>query len=266
MKIVRYIRRDSIIHQLDPRTLLLFLGMIITSTFLLNHPISLTLIFLIVLLTAYKAKVLKEFFMRIKRLFPMIAFAFFIWFLFPYLSLFHSVPKGGTSLSLFFMSVNSKRVMYALSMSIRILILVTTPILFFMVLPNSDLVRALEELKFPYHIAFGIGLSLRMVDVFEDEFRTTREAQKSRGVEMDKGGLIKRIKNQIPVILPVILQGIKKSDYLAMAMDLRGFNSIESRTNYRELDFKSLDYKFIGLSLTLLILTILLRIRGVGVL
>lgn len=263
---VEYIRKESMIHELDPRVLLLAFGILMASTFALNHPISLLLIFSLVLLTAYKAKILKEFLVRSRRLFPMVIFAFFIWFLFPHLSLFHSVPQGETSFSLFFFEFSFNRTMYALSMSLRILTLITTPLLFFMVVSNSDFIKALEELSFPYHIAFGLGLSLRMVDVFEDKFKTTKEAQKSRGVEMDKGGLIKRIKNQIPVILPVIIQGIKKSDDLAMAMDLRGFENIDSRTTYKELELSRMDYVMTGISLIFLTLTILFRSMGLGVL
>jgi len=69
--------------------------------------------------------------------------------------------------------------------------------------------------------------------------QTVVDAQRSRGLELDKGNLLKRVRNLIPILIPLLLIAIRRSLELAEA---RGFPGKEGRTSLFELRFKPVDY------------------------
>jgi energy-coupling factor transport system permease protein len=73
-------------------------------------------------------------------------------------------------------------------------------------------------------MVFTLGLTLRHISTFSDEYITIKEAQTSRGLELDKGFLIKRIRNYIPVLIPLLIRSIENAERLSLAMDLKLFS------------------------------------------
>ena len=67
------------------------------------------------------------------------------------------------------------------------------------------------------------------------------DAQRSRGLELDKGSFLNKIRNYIPILLPLIINSIRRSLELAEAMESRAFGSTQDRTNLYELNMKSSD-------------------------
>ena len=63
-------------------------------------------------------------------------------------------------------------------------------------------------------------------------------AQKSRGVDYNKGFLISKIRSITTLIIPLLVSCFTKSDELAIAMDSRGYDPYGKRSKYRELKFK----------------------------
>ncbi len=68
------------------------------------------------------------------------------------------------------------------------------------------------------------------------------DAQRSRGLELDKGNFITRVKNYIPILLPLIINSIRRSLELAEAMESRAFGATKERTNIYELGMSGSDY------------------------
>ena len=50
--------------------------------------------------------------------------------------------------------------------------------------------------------------------------------------ELSKGNVIEKVKQVIPLILPLFLQSFQKAEKIAMAMDARGYGLIEKRSRY----------------------------------
>jgi len=48
--------------------------------------------------------------------------------------------------------------------------------------------------------------------------QTVVDAQRSRGLELDKGNLLKRVRNYIPILIPLLLIAIRRSLELAEAL------------------------------------------------
>ena len=60
------------------------------------------------------------------------------------------------------------------------------------------------------------------------------KAQKARGAEFGKGGLIKRAKALIPVLIPLLVGSFRRADELADAMDSRCYAGSKKRTKYKK--------------------------------
>lgn len=75
--------------------------------------------------------------------------------------------------------------------------------------------------------------------------QTVVDAQRSRGLELDKGNFMKRVRNYIPILIPLIISAIRRSVELAEALESRAFGATEHRTAIVTLKMKFMDYSVI---------------------
>jgi energy-coupling factor transport system permease protein len=111
----------------------------------------------------------------------------------------------------------------------------------------------------PYEFCFAFTTAVRFVPVLADEAQTIMDAQKARGLELERGNFIKRIKNYIPLLIPLIVNAIRRSLELAEAMESRAWGATEKRTNLYVLTLKNSDYILVILSVLMLILAVYVR-------
>ncbi len=86
------------------------------------------------------------------------------------------------------------------------------------------------------------------------------DAQKARGLELERGNFIKRIRNYIPVLIPLIVNAIRRSLELAETMESRAWGATEKRTNLYMLRLKKPDYVLALISVILLVLAVYVRL------
>jgi energy-coupling factor transport system permease protein len=264
MEFIGYKNKDSIIHKLDARTKLILSTTLILLAFIFNHPVFLFVLFLFSICLCYIAKIHKEVFVRTFVLIPLILLSFFLWSFF-YKPSSISFKTQDTVIGLGPLNATTKGLMYGLAMPFRIIVVLVSSILFLMTTKLSDFIYALKKLGLPYVWAFTFGLSTRLVSTIGNEFTTIKQAQASRGLETEKGNLVRRIKSHIPIVVPLTMKGLELSEQLGMSMSLKGFNPNNRRTFYRELKMKSVDYLVILVCLASLAISIILRINGIGV-
>jgi len=82
------------------------------------------------------------------------------------------------------------------------------------------------------------------------------DAQKARGLELERGNFMKRIRNYIPILIPLIVSAIRRSLELAEAMESRAWGATERRTNLYVLKLKKPDYVLAIVSVLILVLAI----------
>ena len=73
------------------------------------------------------------------------------------------------------------------------------------------------------------------------------DAQRSRGLELEKGNLLVRVKNMVPILIPLIINSIKRAFSIAEALESKAFGAIKIRTNYYELKMRARDYAVIAI-------------------
>lgn len=95
----------------------------------------------------------------------------------------------------------------------------------------------LKVIKFPAHeIAMTLSIALRFIPTLLDETNRIMKAQESRGADFSHG-LGKRFRAIISLMIPLFVSAIDRSEELANAMEVRGYDPRGKRTRYRKLTF-----------------------------
>jgi energy-coupling factor transport system permease protein len=242
---LRFTRGDSPLHRLDPRVKFLLTVVIFMASIMFLDLLPLTVIFLVQVPLVIVGKIGREWLKTLKggAVLAMIIFS-------------------TNLLSFYFFQgrqITSGMVEYSLALTFRFLVLITSFSLFFLTTSPDKLSLALEKARIPFEFNFAFITAIRFVPVLADEAQTIMDAQRSRGLELDKGNFLTRIRNYIPILLPLIINSIRRSLELAEAMESRAFGTTKSRTNLFELEMSRADYWVFGA--TILVLIVVLYVR-----
>jgi energy-coupling factor transport system permease protein len=145
---------------------------------------------------------------------------------------------------------------YAAAMTLRFVVLVESFSVFFLTTSPDHLGLALEQSRVPYEFSFAFTTAVRFVPVLAEEAQTIMDAQKARGLELEKGSFLKRIRNYIPVLIPLIVSAIRRSLELAEAMESRAWGATKKRTNLYALKFHRGDFALLAITIGILSLSI----------
>lgn len=105
------------------------------------------------------------------------------------------------------------------------------------------LLSPLKKLHFPVHeLAMMMTIALRFIPTLIEETDKIMSAQKARGANLDTGGLIKKAKALIPVMIPLFVSAFKRANELALAMECRCYRGGEGRTRMKQLHSGLKDY------------------------
>jgi len=152
--------------------------------------------------------------------------------------------RGGVTLGFFIFIMNfifGTTFVQSIAFAIRFFAIMSAFSFFFMTTSADDLGLALEEIHVPFSIAFTFTTAVRLVPSMAIDAQTVVDAQRSRGLELDKGNLMKRIRNYIPILIPLIISAIRRSVELAEALESRAFGASEKRTSIATLKMRGGD-------------------------
>ena len=123
----------------------------------------------------------------------------------------------------------------------------------------EDLLSPLKKLRFPAHeVAMMMSIALRFIPTLHEEAQKISRAQAARGADLSEGGLLRRVRATLPVLIPLTVGAFRRADELAEAMESRGYRGGEGRTRYRELRFRARDAVALAVAVLVLIGGILL--------
>lgn len=243
---LRFTRGDTVIHNLDPRVKFLLTLVFFSVSVMFLDILPLLIVFVVQIPLVIMAEVFNEWMKSIK------GAGFIALFIFATNMIsFYYFRSGDLTWDL---------VEYSIALTMRFIVLVTSFSLFFITTSPDKLSLALEKARIPYEFNFAFITAIRFVPVLADEAQTIMDAQRSRGLELDKGNFLTRVKNYIPILLPLIINSIRRSLELAEAMESRAFGATEDRTNLYELKMNRLDFGVLIVSIALLALAVYVRI------
>lgn len=114
------------------------------------------------------------------------------------------------------------------------------------------LLSPLKKVRFPVHeLSMMMTIALRFIPTLIEETDKIMSAQKARGAELDTGGLMKKAKSLVPVLIPLFVSAFKRANELATAMECRCYHGGEGRTRLRQLKTAPRDYVAIVIMLAL---------------
>ena len=140
-----------------------------------------------------------------------------------------------------FISIYKEGVERAIKLALRLILLMLFPSILTLTTTPMELTDAIESLlaplkviKVPVHaIALIMSIALRMIPILMEETNKIILAQKARGADFDTGGVLKKAKAMIPVLVPLFVGAFRRADELALAMDARCYSSVAKRTKYK---------------------------------
>ncbi len=149
---------------------------------------------------------------------------------------------------------------YSLTMVLRFIVLVEVFSIFFLTTSPDQLSLALEQSHVPYDLCFAFTTAVRFVPVLAREAQTIMDAQRARGLELDKGNFLKRVRKYIPILIPLIVNSIRRSLELAEAMEARAWGAAKKRTSLYVLRIGRRDYLLLFGTIIMILLAIYIRL------
>ncbi len=232
----------SPIHSLDPRMKFLFVCAVFACAILFASILPLLGLFVLQLPFVFLARVQKQWLRSLRGALFLAAIIFLSNFLV-------SLWQAGFKIS----PVNVET---AVALTLRFVVLVESFSVFFLTTSPDHLGLALEQTRVPYEFSFAFTTAVRFVPVLAEEAQTIMDAQKARGLELEKGNFLKRIRNYIPILIPLIVSAIRRSLELAEAMESRGWGATKKRTNLYVLRLHRGDYVLLAITIAIIALAI----------
>ena len=100
----------------------------------------------------------------------------------------------------------------------------------------------LRKIKVPVHeIAMMMSIALRFIPILLEETDKIMKAQMARGADFESGGIIKRAKALVPLLVPLFVAAFRRANDLAMAMEARCYRGGAGRTKMKPLKYKKVD-------------------------
>ncbi len=128
-----------------------------------------------------------------------------------------------------------------LSIALRFLVIIFSSMLFVAVTDPTLLAHSLTKLRIPYRYTFALIIALRFLPLFESENQVVRQAQKSRGIHPEVGGLKKILRTIQYTFFPLLVSSLSRVEALSISMDGRGFGYHPTRTYLRKSTWKYMD-------------------------
>ena len=209
---------DTLIHRLDPRVRLLMSIMLFSLALLSDSPSQLALIYVMIIVPTVLAKCLRR---------------------------MGKVVSVSATFAIFILVVNlvvGYSLLRSVTITLRFVAIVAATSLFFVTTSPDELEYVMRWFRLPRDFVFAFVTAVRFVPVLMMDLTQIIDAQKSRGLELDKGGLVKRLRNLVPVLIPLIVNALIRSGELAEAMESRGYGAVKKPTSLYLLQLKVRDY------------------------
>ena len=182
--------------------------------------------------------------------------------------------EGNVLVSFWIFRITDAGLKTAALMAIRIVLLIVGSSLLTYTTSPIALTDAIERLfgplkviHFPVHeMAMMMTIALRFIPTLLEETDKIMSAQKARGADLETGGILKRAKALIPILIPLFVSAFRRAEELALAMECRCYRGGEGRTRMKQLHLSSLDWISTGVVTVVFAATIMMNLILPGML
>ncbi|MBE5939576.1 MAG: energy-coupling factor transporter transmembrane protein EcfT [Lachnospiraceae bacterium] len=259
----RYYQTNSILHRLDPRTKLFGTVLFLITVFISDTlpGFVLATVFLLSMMIASGVPMMC-YIKGIKGILPLMLITMTFTLLF---------TGGDLVFNVWIIKISKEGISQSVIVFIRFLYLITGSSILTLTTKTNDLTDGLErafaplnKIKVPVHdIAMMMGIAMRFIPILTEEADKIMKAQMARGADFNEGGLVKKAKGLIPLIVPLIVSAINRALELATAMETRCYRGGEGRTKMKPLKYSGRDYAAYSICLVYILVSVTIKLAYV---
>ena len=260
----QYYPADSILHKLDPRVKLVTTIVFLIALFVADDWVGylVATVFLVAVIKLSKV----PFHFMVKGLKAI----FFILLITMFFNLFLT-PGDVVLVQIWKLKITDKGLHTAIFMAIRLIYLILGSSVMTLTTTPNDLTDGLEKLMSPlkklhvpvHEVAMMMSIALRFIPILLEETDKIMKAQMARGADFETGNLIQKVKNMVPLLVPLFISAFRRANDLAMAMEARCYHGGDGRTQMKPLAYEKRDYLAYLVVAGYLALSIVFRVVGI---
>lgn len=238
----QYYQTESVIHKLDPRVKIGGTLLYIISLFIFENAWGYILAALFLAMVIKLSNVPFKFMVRGMKSILLLLMITVLFNLF--------LTPGEILASFWKLKITKEGLKMAVSMALRLsFLIIGSSVMTLTTTPNNltdgmeKMLAPLKIFKVPVHeVAMMMSIALRFIPILMEETDKIMKAQIARGADFESGGLIKRAKALVPLLVPLFISAFRRANDLAMAMEARCYRGGEGRTKMKPLVYKKRDY------------------------
>lgn len=233
---------DSIIHRLDPRVKITFTMIYVITLFLARNPYLYFAAFMVLGAYVIFSKVPAKFILKgLKSIWLMV--------LFMVLMTLFTVNGVNVLFEWKFLRITDTGLVSAIYLGLRFVFLIIGSSMLTYTTTPTVLTDGLEKMcgwmkkiHVPVHeFAMIMSIAMRFIPILVEELDKIMKAQTARGVDFNEGNIFVRLKKLMPIMIPLFISAIRRSEELALAMDARCYHGGEGRTKMKPLNYHKRD-------------------------
>jgi energy-coupling factor transport system permease protein len=259
-----YRDRDTVIHALSPLVKLAWGGGLVVLSLLFSNPVYILILFLSIIPMVKLAGVGREWASTLKLALWLGLSIIVINALFSYhgdhvlLTAPFRLPVVGSPV------ITLEAIAFGAVMALKLAVIIAVFSFINLTVHPDDIMAVLLKMRLPYKSVLVTSLSTRFVPCLVEDIGRISDGYRTRGVQLDAGGWLKRVKNRGRITLALLGNSLDRSVQVAEAMEARAFGTGKKRVFYKEINISKIDAVALGVGILPLAAGIAFRVLGYG--
>lgn len=248
-----YTEADTFLHRMDPRVKIVAVILLSILAFILTNLLYLLALLAVIMLLVYLSRAT---FSK-----TMFALSFVLRLMILIILLWPLFDRSGDIVlaSLGPVRITEEAIWRGISSAVRVGCLATVWYILMFTTSQRDLVRALVKLGLRFDFGLTLSISLRFFPTFLATLDSITDAQRARGLDLHRRGLMKRSRNYVAVLVPAVVSALRTADTLSLALESRAYGARPDRTYLRQIRMRPSDYVALALVVLMLLLPAVAR-------
>lgn len=261
---LRYQKRNTVIHNLNPAVTLAWGCSLIVLSLIFDDPIYIMVLFIAIILMVALSEIWREWISILKLC---------IWLGISIIVINALVSYNGVHVLLaapFQLPVLGRPVItleaiaFGIVMAMKLMVVISAFTLINLTVHPDDIMLVLLKMRLPQKSVLVTSLSTRFVPCLVEDIQRISDAYRTRGVQLDTGNWITKLKKRAGIIIPLITNSLNRSIQVAEAMEARAFGTGQKRKFYKDIKFSCIDLMTLTAGFAPLAIGITLRIMKYG--
>jgi energy-coupling factor transport system permease protein len=149
-------------------------------------------------------------------------------------------------------SASVEGVLYGVSVIAKTLALILVVPLAIFTTEVDRMIAGMVRARIPYKVTFIFSSTLRFFPVLFQEIQTIIEAQRLRGLALEKMGPIRRVRIYARIAVPLILGALVRAQQLEVVLQGKAFSGSRDRTYLHDASLGRIDWALIAIGVAVL--------------